>query len=67
MMVLLALPLSILLASLMLFGNLGEFTGFDGYEVVRPLRSAMRPLMVLIALVAVGAFFFRTMCCRWRR
>lgn len=67
-MVPLALPLSILLASLMLFGNLGErfeLTAMKSSGV--SLLKAMRPLMVLIALVAVGAFFFRTMCCQRRR
>ena len=56
----LALPLSILLASLMLFGNLGErfeLTAMKSSGV--SLLKAMRPLMVLIALVAVGAFFFQ--------
>ena len=59
-MVPLALPLSILLASLMLFGNLGErfeLTAMKSSGV--SLLKAMRPLMVLIALVAVGAFFFQ--------
>ena len=57
-MVPLALPLSILLASLMLFGNLGErfeLTAMKSSGV--SLLKAMRPLMVLKALVAVGAFF----------
>ena len=50
-MVPLALPLSILLASLMLFGNLGErfeLTAMKSSGV--SLLKAMRPLMVLIAL-----------------
>ena len=62
-MVPLALPLSILLASLMLFGNLGErfeLTAMKSSGV--SLLKAMRPLMVLIALVAVGAFFFLERC-----
>ena len=49
-MVPLALPLSILLASLMLFGNLGErfeLTAMKSSGV--SLLKAMRPLMVLIA------------------
>ena len=61
-MVPLALPLSILLASLMLFGNLGErfeLTAMKSSGV--SLLKAMRPLMVLIALVAVGAFFFQNL------
>ena len=59
-MVPMALPLSILLASLMLFGNLGErfeLTAMKSSGV--SLLKAMRPLMVLILLVAIGAFFFQ--------
>ncbi|NND95403.1 MAG: YjgP/YjgQ family permease [Flavobacteriales bacterium] len=55
----LALPLSILLSSIMTFGNLAE-----NYELVA-LKSAglslfkiMRPLIILIFLIAIGAFFF---------
>ena len=54
-----ALPLGILLAAIMTFGNLGE-----NYELVA-IKSAgislfrfMRPLIVFITLVAIGAFFF---------
>lgn len=59
-MVPLALPLSILLASLMTFGNLGErfeLTAIkaSGVSLVR----AMRPLTVLIVFVSIGAFFFQ--------
>lgn len=55
-----ALPLAILLASLMTFGNLGE-----RYELLAikaagiSLLRAMRPLIVLIAFISVGAFFFQ--------
>lgn len=59
-MVPLALPLAILLASLMTFGNLGErfeLTAMkaSGVSLVR----AMRPLIVLMVFVAIGAFFFQ--------
>ena len=59
-MVPMALPLAILLASLMTFGNLGErfeLTAMKASGV--SLVKVMRPLMVFIALVAVGAFFFQ--------
>ena len=59
-MVPLALPLAILLASLMTFGNLGErfeLTAMKASGI--SLMKAMRPLIVFIALVAVGAFFFQ--------
>ncbi|HLN52563.1 MAG TPA: LptF/LptG family permease [Lentimicrobium sp.] len=55
----LALPLSILLSSLMTFGNLGE-----RYELVAmksagiSLSHIMRPLIVLSILISIGAFFF---------
>lgn len=54
-----ALPLSILLASLMTFGNLGEH-----YELIS-LKSAgislpriMSPLIILTLIISIGAFFF---------
>lgn len=55
----LALPLAILLSSLMTFGNLGEH-----YELVAmkasgiSLRKIMMPLVVLSFLISVAAFFF---------
>ena len=55
----LALPISVLLSSLMTFGSLGE------YNELAALKSAgvsliriMRPLIVFIILICVGAFFF---------
>lgn len=59
-MVPLALPLSILLASLMTFGNLGEhfeLTALKSSGI--SLLKVMKPLMVFIAFVSVGAFFFQ--------
>lgn len=56
----LALPLSILLASLMTFGNLGEhfeLTAMKSSGI--SLLTVMKPLTVFIALVSVGAFFFQ--------
>jgi len=54
-----ALPLGILLAALMTFGNMGEFSELtamksSGISLIR----IMRPLMVLIALLVLLAFFF---------
>jgi len=54
-----ALPLSILLSSIMTFGTLGE-----NYELVAiksagvSLQKAMMPLMVLIIFLAIGSFIF---------
>ncbi len=55
----LAMPLAILLSSLMTFGNMGEF-----YELTAikssgiSLRRIMMPLILLVVLFSVGAFFF---------
>jgi len=54
-----ALPLAILLASLMTFGNLGE-----NYELVAikaagiSLRRLMLPLVILSIVISIAAFFF---------
>ncbi len=56
----LALPLSILLASLMAFGNLGERMELLAIKAAGvSLLKIMRPLIVFIGFVAVGAFFFQ--------
>ena len=55
----LALPLAILLSSLMTFGNMGEH-----YELVAmkaagiSLRKAMKPLVVLSLIISIAAFLF---------
>ena len=59
-MVPMALPLAILLASLMTFGNLGEkfeLTAMkaSGISLIR----VMAPLIVTVGMIAVGAFFFQ--------
>lgn len=59
-MVPMALPLAVLLASLMTFGNLGErfeLTAMKASGI--SLMKVMRPLIVFIGLVAIGAFFFQ--------
>ncbi len=54
-----ALPLAILLSSIMVFGNLGE-----NYELVAikaagiSLRKAMKPLVILSVFISIGAFLF---------
>ncbi len=55
-----ALPLAILLASLMTFGNLGErfeLTAIKASGV--SLLKVMRPLIILMVFIAFGAFFFQ--------
>ncbi len=59
-MVPLALPLSILLASLMTFGNLGERLELLAIKAAGvSLLHVMRPLIALVSLIAVLAFFFQ--------
>ena len=56
----LSLPLAILLASLMTFGNFGEkfeLTAMKASGI--SLLKAMSPLIVLISCISVGAFFFQ--------
>jgi lipopolysaccharide export system permease protein len=54
-----ALPLAILLSSIMTFGNLGEH-----YELVAlkssgiSLRRIMMPLINIVMIISIGAFFF---------
>ena len=56
----LALPLSLLLASLMAFGNLGERLELLAIKASGiSLLKTMRPLIILVAFVSIGAFFFQ--------
>ncbi len=55
----LALPLAILLASLMTFGNMGEQLELLAMKTAGiSLFRIMRPLIVLIISISIGAFFF---------
>ncbi|MBQ9339298.1 MAG: LptF/LptG family permease [Paludibacteraceae bacterium] len=55
----LALPLAILLASLMSFGNLGEKFELTAMKAAGiSLFRIMRPLAVTVAIISVGAFYF---------
>jgi len=61
-----ALPLAILLASLMTFGNLGaslELLAMKASGI--SLIKIMRPLTMFIIIVAVGAFFFQNDVLPW--
>lgn len=59
-MVPMALPLAILLASLMTFGNLGERSELTAIKASGiSLLKVMRPLIILVLAIAVGAFFFQ--------
>jgi len=58
-MVAMALPLSILLSSLMAFGNLGEFMELTAIKASGiSLQRAMRPIFVLCIFLSVLAFYF---------
>ena len=59
-MVPMALPLAILLASLMIFGNLGENFELTAMKAsgISLLRT-MAPLIILMVLISIGAFFFQ--------
>ena len=55
-----ALPLAILLASLMTFGNLGERSELTAIKASGiSLLNVMKPLIILVMAIAVGAFFFQ--------
>ncbi len=55
-----ALPLAVLLASLMTFGNLGEKFELTALKAAGiSLFSIMKPLIIFMVLLAIGAFFFQ--------
>ncbi len=55
-----ALPLAVLLASLMTFGDLGEKFELTAMKAAGiSLLRIMKPLIVFMVLLAVGAFFFQ--------
>lgn len=55
-----ALPLSILLASLMMFGNFGESLELLAIKSAGiSLLKSMVPLIALVVLISIGAFFFQ--------
>lgn len=55
-----ALPLAILLASLMVFGNLGEDLELLAIKAAGiPLLRTMKPLIILVGFISIGAFFFQ--------
>lgn len=55
-----ALPLAILLASLMTFGNLGEHFELTAMKASGvSLIRVMQPLIAVMILIAIGAFFFQ--------
>ncbi len=54
-----ALPLAILLAALMTFGNMGEYSELTAMKSSGiPLKRIIQPLIFLIAFVSVISFFF---------
>ncbi|HEX2922109.1 MAG TPA: LptF/LptG family permease [Bacteroidales bacterium] len=54
-----ALPLAILLASLMTFGNMGEFSELTALKASGiPLQRIMKPLIFVLAFLSIISFFF---------
>lgn len=54
-----ALPLAILMSSLMTFGNMGEFYELSAIKSSGiSLQRVMLPLIVLVIFISIGAFFF---------
>lgn len=54
-----ALPLAILLASLMTFGNMGEYSELTALKSSGiPLKRIMRSLIILVGIISVISFFF---------
>ncbi|MGM0496544.1 MAG: LptF/LptG family permease [Bacteroidota bacterium] len=54
-----ALPLAVLLSSIMTFGNLGEHFELTAIKASGiPLQKFMRPLTIFIVLLSIGAFFY---------
>jgi lipopolysaccharide export system permease protein len=54
-----ALPLAVLLSSIMTFGNLGEYFELTAVKSSGiPLQKFMRPLTIFSVLLAIGAFFY---------
>lgn len=55
-----ALPLAILLSSLITFGNLGESSELTAIKAAGiSLLQSMRSLTVIVVLIAVGSFYFQ--------
>ena len=58
-MVSLALPLAILLSSLMTFGNLGEYMELTALKASGiSLQRAMRPVLIFCLITGISAFYF---------
>jgi len=54
-----ALPLAVLLSSIMTFGNLGENFELTAVKASGiPLQKFMRPLTIFIVFLTIGAFFY---------
>src|SRR5690606_29066306 len=54
-----ALPLSMLLSSIMTFGNLGESSELTAIKAAGiSLRKAMMPLIIFVSLFSISAFLF---------
>lgn len=56
-----ALPLAILLSSLIAFGNLGESSELTAIKAAGiSLMQAFRSLIFIVIIISLGSFYFRT-------
>ncbi|PIZ05647.1 MAG: permease, partial [Flavobacteriales bacterium CG_4_10_14_0_8_um_filter_32_5] len=54
-----AMPLAILLASIMTFGNLGEHFELVAFKSAGiSLQQIMKPLILFVIIISIGAFYF---------
>ncbi|RYC66419.1 MULTISPECIES: LptF/LptG family permease [Spirosoma] len=61
-----ALPLAVLLSSLMTFGNLGEFFELTALKSAGiSLTRAMRPLLIVAIFISVFSFWFNNVVSPW--
>lgn len=61
-----ALPLAVLLSSLMTFGNLGEFFELTALKSAGiSLTRAMRPLLIVAVIISIFSFWFNNTVSPW--
>ena len=61
-----SLPLAVLLASLMCYGNLGEFSELTAIKAAGiSITRALRPAMIVATLITIGSFVFNNTVSPW--
>ncbi|MFN8355906.1 MAG: LptF/LptG family permease [Spirosomataceae bacterium] len=62
----LSLPLAVLMASLMSYGNLGEFTELTAIKAAGiSISRALRPTFIVAILISIGSFAFNNLVSPW--